>query len=307
MPLAISIILLVAVNPEAGTTGFNFLRVTPTAREAAMGNATAGLGNDAFGLWYNPAGLSGVRSRQLGLSYVSYVAGVQSGTVAYVAPSDKFTWGAGGYYLNSGFMKLTSDNPAPNEDLGSFSCSYLALGAAGSMRLVDELAAGMNLKILYGGIYTYWTLGLAGDVGISYKLPVDGLKAGIAGRNIGLTIKPFGGDTFLVVRDRLPTELALGISYAPATPFLLSLEMVKPVDNSLEARLGIEGWLHRYFCLRGGITTRGGELKAGSGWDFAAGLSTGIGVRFRQFELDYAFTPMVILDNAHRLSFRWNL
>jgi hypothetical protein len=136
---------------------------------------------------------------------------------------------------------------------------------------------------------------------------VPGLKASLVARNLGVTVKPFQPNAQTVIRDKLPTEFALGFGYAPASALLLGLEVLKPLDNNLEARLGVEGWIHKYVCLRGGLTTAGSDLKAGSGWDFAAGLSTGLGVRIRQFELDYSFTPMVILDNAHRVSFRYNL
>src|SRR5271157_4954635 len=102
--LMLGVLLVCGASPDAGTTGFDFLQVAPTAREAAMGDAAIGLCDNSFSIWYNPANIAGQQGRQLGAGYISYPGGVQSGTVAYSAPLSGFGFGIGGYYLNGGSM-----------------------------------------------------------------------------------------------------------------------------------------------------------------------------------------------------------
>jgi long-subunit fatty acid transport protein len=299
LEVLLSLTLVGSMSPDVGTTGFNFLRVTPTAREAAMGSVAVGFSDNAFGIWYNPAGIAGHKNAQVGAGYVSYLAGVQSGVLSFVKPLKGMNVGIGAYYLNSGWMKRTDEN---NTDLGRFCVSYLALDFTGSMKLAEMLSLGAGIKAIYGGIDSFRTIGLAADIGATYALPVSGLRASAVVRNLGVALKPYQTQ-----KDKLPLAIAAGFGYDVAPGWKLGLEVNKPFDNNFELRLGAEGWVHKYFCLRAGMTTAGGDLKSGGGWDILAGLSGGLGVRVNRLELDYSFTPMVILGNTHRVSLQWNL
>jgi long-subunit fatty acid transport protein len=298
MQLIFCLALVSDINPGAGTTGFSFIKVSPTAREAAMGSAALTLSDNAFGFWYNPSGIAGLKNRQLGVAYISYVAGIQSGAISYAQPGKTLTWGAGGYYLNSGLMPRTDEF---GTEYGTFGASYLDLNGALAFKPLDKLQVGAGLKVIYGGIDTFWTIGAAADLGATYDLPLAGLRASLVARNLGVTARPF-----IDQNENLPVDLALGVGWQPLSGVLLDLEAHQPLDNNLEIRLGGEAWLHKYVCLRLGLTSAGSDLKEHGGADVLAGLSAGLGVRFRQFELDYSFTPMVILDNSHRVSFRYS-
>jgi len=284
-------------SPDVGTTGFNFLKVPPTAREAAMGNAAIGFSDNAFGLWYNPAGIVELTTPQGGLSYISYIAGVQSGALSYVNPMGKLAFGIGGYYLNSGVMKRTDDL---NTDLGTFSVSYLDINPAFGWKPMEKLALGAGVKILYGTIDSFWTLGLGADIGAKYTL-MPGLQATFVAHNLGTSVKAFQSQA-----DKLPMDFALGFGYAPVERLRFDLEVHQPLDNKLEVRAGVEGWVWPNVCLRAGVTTGGGDLKGGGGSDILAGLSTGLGFKLTRYEVDYSYTPMVLLGNAHRISFRYS-
>jgi len=297
LAMLLSLTLIGEIGPDVGTTGFNFLKVPPTAREAAMGNAAIGFSDNAFGLWYNPAGIAELSVAQGGLSYISYIAGVQSGALAYVNPMKDKAFGIGAYYLNSGAMKRTDDL---NTDLGTFSVSYLDVNPAFGWKPTDKLALGAGLKILYGKIDSFWTLGLGADLGVKYTL-MPGLHATFVAHNLGTSVKAFQTQT-----DRLPMDFGIGFGYEPVSRLRFDLEAHQPLDNKLEVRGGVEAWVWPVVCLRAGVTTAGGDLKGGGGSDILAGLSTGLGFRLTRYEVDYAFTPMVLLGNAHRISFRYS-
>lgn len=301
--LALTLVLtLIGIDANAGTTGFDFLRLTPTAREAAMAGAAVGASAGPMGFWFNPAHTLSAEGPRACVGYLNYVAGIQTGSAAYSQPvgtdSDKGV-GLGIVYLNSGTMKRTNER---GDELGTFGVSYANLNLSGAMRLGDELSVGVGLQGLYGSIDTFFGMGLAGNIGATYRLPVDGLSAGVAVKNVGYQLKPFQTE-----RDPLPVGLGLGLAYQPNPALNLLLDVHKPIDNRINVRAGVEGWVADLLALRAGYTTEGVDLRTGGGEDILAGLTTGLGLRWRGYQLDYCFIPMVELGVAHRISLAFSL
>jgi long-subunit fatty acid transport protein len=294
------VISLIAIDPNAGTTGFDFLRITPTAREAALGGAAVGTAPSPMGFWFSPAHALSTESPRAHVGYLNYVAGVHIGSAAYSQPvgTDKGV-GFGVVYLNSGTMKRTNER---GDELGTFGVSFADLNLSGAMRFGEALAVGIGVQGLYGSIDTFFTMGLAGNVGATYRLPVDGLTAGLAVKNLGLQLK-----AFQTGRDPLPIDFGLGLGYQPNPSLNLALDVHKPIDNRVSVRAGVEGWIADLLALRAGYSSDGIDLKSGGGSDILAGLSTGLGVRYRGYELDYCFIPMVSLGMAHRISLAFSL
>jgi hypothetical protein len=300
MQALILLISLIAIDPNAGTTGFDFLKITPTAREAAMGGATVGATPSPMGFWFSPAHALSAESPRAHVGYLNYVAGVHIGSAAYSQPvgTDKGV-GFGLVYLNAGTMKRTNER---GEELGTFGVSFADLNLSGAMKFGEALAVGVGLQGLYGSIDTFFTMGLAGNVGATYRLPVDGLTAGLAVKNLGLQLK-----AFQTGRDPLPIDFGLGLGYQPNPSLNLALDVHKPIDNRVSVRAGVEGWIADLLALRAGYSSDGVDLKSGGGSDILAGLSTGLGIRYRGYELDYCFIPMVSLGMAHRISLAFSL
>jgi long-subunit fatty acid transport protein len=294
------VISLIAIDPNAGTTGFDFLRITPTAREAALGGAAVGTAPSPMGFWFSPAHAASAESPRAHVGYLNYVAGIHIGSAAYSQPvgTDKGV-GFGVVYLNSGTMKRTNERAEEN---GTFGLSYADLNLSGAMRLGDALAIGVGLQGLYGSIDTFFGMGLAGNVGATYQLPVEGLTAGLAVKNLGLQLKAFQTN-----RNPLPIDFGLGLGYQPNPSLNLALDVHKPIDNRVRVLAGVEGWVADILALRVGYDSYGPDLKSGGGSDILAGLSTGLGIRYRGYELDYCFIPMVELGVAHRISLAFSL
>jgi long-subunit fatty acid transport protein len=150
------VITLVGIDPNAGTTGFDFLKLTPTAREAAMGGAAVASTPGPMGFWFSPAHALSAEGPRANVGYLNYVAGIQTGSAAYSQPVDTDKGvGFGIVYLNSGTMKRTNER---GEELGTFGVSYANLNLSGAMRLGDELSVGIALQGLYGSIDTFFGL-----------------------------------------------------------------------------------------------------------------------------------------------------
>ncbi len=292
--MALALVLsLVVFYPGAGTAGFDFLRITPTAREAALGGAPAVGAGNGFNFYYNPAGIATGSAAHIG--YINYPAGIHAGSAGYSQPvTDNYGVGVGVFYLNSGRMKRTNEQ---GEELGTFGVSYANLNLSGGIRLPYDLAFGLGLNGLYGGIDSFFSLAVAANIGISYQPSVLPLKLGFVVQNLGGELKPFGS-----TRDPLPLEFRLGGYWEPIPALNLNLALAKPIDNRFNFRAGIEGWVTKELALRAGYSSLGADLTGGTGWDPLAGFSIGLGIRYQRYQLDYCFVPMVVLGSAHRIS-----
>lgn len=293
MSATILILTLVAVAPDAGSSAFDFLRINPTAREAALAGAATARSEGAFAFYYNPAHAGGATAAQF--TYINYIAGMHLGSAAYTQPLDETRGiGIGIYYLNSGVMKKTDEQ---GEELGTFTASYAQLNLSGNIQPISGLALGVGVTGLYGALDTFYSFGIAANLGLTYDPPVPGLRLGTSVANLGVQVKPFGA------RDPLPLEFNLGAAWEPVSGLNLNLNLNKPRDNRLNLRLGIEGWVNQYLALRAGYSSLGSDLMKGGGEDPLAGFAAGVGVRYNRYRLDYTFVPMVILGSSHRISF----
>jgi len=293
-------LLIVNANSNAGTTGFNFLKIIPSAKEAAMANATIGLENNSdfssFGFWFNPA--ASVARPAFGMSYLNYLAGISYGSVGYTKQAPLSFLKAGGIgvsFLNSGVIKRTDIN---GSELGTFSVSYLDLDAAGNVALMNEkLHAGMAVKVIYGSIDSFMGLGVATDLGLRFKPDVAGLTIGAVVRNLGYQVKAFDA-----VRDRLPLDIGIGLGYSISNNVNLALDIHKPIDNTVLFNLGAEAWVNKYVALRGGYNSLGKDYKTGGTTDITSGFSLGLGVKYSRYQVDYSFTPMGDLGRLHHIT-----
>ncbi len=298
-------LLIVNANANAGTAGFNFLKIIPSAKEAAMANASIGLENTSdlsgFGFWYNPA--TGVTQPTFGMSYLSYLAGINFGSIGYTKQAPFSFLNAGGIgvsFLNSGAIKRTDIN---GSELGTFSVSYLDIDAAGNITLMNEqMNAGMAIKVIYGSIDSFKGIGLATDLGLRYKPDVKGLTIGVVIKNLGYQIKAFDID-----RDKLPLDIGIGLGYNINNNVNLALDIHKPIDNTLLVNFGAEAWINKYVALRGGYNSLGKDYRTGGTSDITSGLSVGLGVKYSRYQVDYSFTPMGDLGRLHHITVMFGL
>ncbi|MCX7785312.1 MAG: PorV/PorQ family protein [candidate division WOR-3 bacterium] len=297
--LVIIISLLMNGSLQSGEAGFNFLKLTPSAKEAAMANTSISVENDkslsGFDFIYNPA--QRLTNTSLGVSYLSLPAGIHYGVISYkrnrLLP---FTHSSGVslIFLNSGPIKHTNEQGNP---LGTFSVSYANLLMGGTVINNNELKVGVNFKLLYGAIEKFYGLGLASDIGVRFLPPVKNLSIGLVIRNLGYQIKPFDTNS-----DKLPLELGIGSSYKIEDNLSFAWDIRKAIDSPIFFSVGIEGWINKYLALRGGYNSLRRALATGGGSDILAGFAVGLGVKVSKYQVDYSFTPMLNLGRQHHLS-----
>jgi len=191
-----------------GTSTYNFLKLTNSARIAALGGENISISDgDLNFVFHNPALLTNSMNSNLVLNYVNYFAGINYGYTAFAKDFNKTgTFAAGLHYINYGkFVK--ADNTG--KITGEFKAFELALNLFWSQSIIDSLLRiGINLKPVYSQLETYKSFGLALDVGIHYQSSRKYFSAGLVLKNMGTQIKPYYQDNY----EKLPFDFEIGLS-----------------------------------------------------------------------------------------------
>src|SRR5437762_1832991 len=83
---------------DAGTTAADFLNLGIGPRAIAMGDAQTGLADDVYATYWNPAGLSQLKTQEVAFTHTNYVQGINQEYLAYAYPNTRF--GSFGIHLN---------------------------------------------------------------------------------------------------------------------------------------------------------------------------------------------------------------
>lgn len=203
-----------------GSATYTFLKLTNSARIAALGGENISINDSDLNLVYhNPALLNGAMSDNLVINYVNYFAGINYGYAAYARSFNKAgTFATGIHYINYGkFIKAE----ASGEITGEFKAFELALNIFWSKPLWDSLiTVGVNFKPIYSQMETYKSFGLAFDAGLNYVADNELFSASLVFRNVGAQVKPYVEGNY----EPLPFDIQIGITQKlQHAPFRLSL------------------------------------------------------------------------------------
>ena len=305
-----------AINSNAGTSAYTFLKIGTGAKSQALGGAFVGLADDETALYYNPAGLtSDGKSYELyddlleiperkqienrfTASYINYLLDFQYGFVGYIRNlDDRTSVGLSIAYQNYGtFNRLD----AAGDKIGTFGASDMAIGLSYSKRVRSNLSLGGTGKFIYEKIDVYSSNGLAIDAGLMYLAADDGST------RIGFALTNFGAQLSGLTKthkDKLPTKAAVGLSHRlRGLPTVFTTEIGKPFDNEFYLSLGIEMVSLSPFFLRIGWTSAGRDYKTGSDGDNLAGFGGGFGYSYKEYTVDYSYSSYADLGSVHRVS-----
>ncbi|MCE5300717.1 MAG: PorV/PorQ family protein [Spirochaetia bacterium] len=296
---------LYAWGAGAGTTGVNYTKIEPFARPAALAEAYAAVSDGTYGLFYNPAGLGTILGYEAQLSHISWYHGINLENFAIVNPDPLLDWGKIGIaitYANPGEMRSA-------DELDGYDYAYLNSGVnigsclgdgftpygfnitlGYSLDPAENLSVGLNIKLT--NEYAIETKGssLSFDVGTIYRALFNGnyLRAGLVIGNIGF--KTGFGAYFA---DQ-PFYACVGISdlfLVNDWDFLLTTQVTAQYESAFLFGMGAEWWIYDMAAIRVGIKI-GDTIQP----------SFGTGVRYGQFECDYAFMYNEDFGFTHRVS-----
>jgi len=322
----------VGLAQVGGESVYQFLNISTSARQVALGGAVLTLTDDVNQPIWNPAVINTDLDKQLSVNYASYLAGINIGSLSYAKRLNRHFGTVHGSisYLNYG--SLISADEQGNE-LGTFNASDIAVSVGYAYNLPrTNFYIGANLKFINATISGFSSFGLAADIGYLYKSSETPLLLTLVARNIGKQVKSFNG-----INEKLPFTIALGGSYklehvplkwyvtldnlqkwnvTIANPSNQTVDLEGNVTNESVTFLGnafrhfvvgAELFPERAFNIRVGYNfRRSRELKLQNARTFA-GVSFGFGLKMNNYRLNYAFSKIHSATNASTFSLQINL
>ncbi len=278
---------------SAGETGLSFLKFGYGARNMALGDNGNTMASDASSMFYNPARLAITDSYEVFFMHNEWIQDISSDVLGAKFMMYDLAFGVG---VNSttidGIQVRTRPGPAESEfDARYFMASFSVAG-----KITQSFIAGITYKYLFEGVYIDNANGYAFDFGAVYSGVMENTDISLSLRNIGTMNKLKNEPT------RLPSDLRLGASYS-----------YNPQWQNITLQFGAE--IQKYFSVEDVHINSGAEvlydtmisLRLGylSMYD-AKNITSGLGLRWRSLDFDYAFTPFSYgLGTAHTISLRF--
>ena len=331
--------LLVAMTGEmhaqkVGTSSFQFLKVMPTARANAMGDAYSTLASGADAVFWNPAGLTTAQSHELATTLTLWLFDTKQSALAYALPIDGWgTFGAQLQYVDYGEIEETRADQLMFIGSGSdfhynpgltgrtFSPKAYVVGLSFARQLTDRFATGVTVKYVAESL---WDQAVAQtpidenyplsesvnasahrflfDIGMRYDTGFRSIKLGISIQNLGAQVK------YAVEEYPAPLSFRLGATANvighdalffddESNRMTIAYDIFQPNDYDQQMHMGIEYSFSEVFALRTGYKFN----YDSDGLTFGGGVNTslaGVGLSF-----DYSLGKMgEYLGNVHRLS-----
>jgi len=292
------------IAQSVGTTSFNFLKMQYSPRGAAMGSNLIAVKGDVNSIFYNPASLSAISDRQYTVNYVDHLLDFQGGQLAYTHPTERFgRLSLGLIYFSYGDFDETNEF---GEETGrQFSASEFAMAVSMANVLGEGFDYGINLKFIYSSLESFNASAVAVDAGLIYTISqLENLQLGLAVSNLGFTI-----DNYTSTEEKMPLYLRFGFAKRLAhLPLLftgslndLTLETGDFWDRLKRFSLGGEFDVSEIIKLRLGYNNDiNRSVKPLGGRNFG-GISGGLGILWKKFRLDYAYSAYGDLGSQNRL------
>lgn len=289
--ILISIAFLTAAEP----TGVNFLNIAVGARPASMAGAFVSIAEDIEAAYWNPAGLAQIENVQFTAMHLQWSSDIM---YEFIAVANNFknlgAFSASIFYLNLGNIDARDEYGQPLPELSAYGvCGMVSYGRS----ILDKANIGTSIKLFQEKIGNEQASSYAIDIGGLYRL--DKVSFGLGCRNLGMKLK------YIDEEIQLPVTAQAGVSYRPiGSQLILGLDLVHQIyEERMSLGIGVEYWIQQMVALRTGYhyQMRDDELSA------LNGLGAGIGMKHRQFGIDYGYEPSAELGDIHRISLKLNL
>ena len=297
--LAASLLVSVGLAQKVGSTSMQFLKVMPTARATALGDAYSVWASGADALFWNPSGLALIENQELSTTYINWISDTQQGSLSYGLSLG--TLGALGVqlqYVDFGEFEETSNasqfikNPdGPGLTGKTFRPYSYLFGITYATNLTDRFSVGISAKYAHESLYNgqmvtalvsqgsyedvkTWANGLLFDFGVRYNTGFRSIQIAASVQNFGPDVK-YAKETNLV-----PLLFRFGIAadvVGTNSLFLndednrlsVAFDLFQPNDYAQQGHIGVEYEFSETFALRGGyklnydyeVLTFGGGFK----------------------------------------------
>lgn len=244
-----------------------YSQYNPGARQIALANSDVGLSDDVFSTFTNPAGLSQMNWREIGLYYSPAPFGfseMANGFICYHEPFSFGSIGIGG--MTYGFELYRESK----------------LTTAFSYNFNNRLFAGISLNYQNVSIKKYGSTGsLYVDVGSLYYL-TNYFRCGFFIQNLN-------HGTYKNFDDQIPVIFNTGFSIYIINNFSLNTSLEKDIRYNATLSIGLEYGIIENFTLRSGFSNEPSRY------------TTGIGIHYSYFDIDYAIFTHPDLGLTHQV------
>jgi len=285
---------------SAGTASGQFLKIAAGARGAALGEAYSALADDAFALDWNPAGLINIKKNSMAFMHAPYLTGAFVDYFAYAETAgDVGSWGLSMKYMNYGKISRTDSSGLALGDFTPYDAAVsvgFACYVTGFNKDPEErFVLGATGKFVKSRILSEDNT-VSADIGLNMPYMFDNnFRMSLTAQNIMGTLR------YDREQAPLPLILRLGTVTKLSDYFNLTGDIIAARDNLPFVAMGGEVKIPIYdemdTFLRAGFNTRAISDLGGT-----RNVSFGAGLRYTDYNLDYAFSPFGDLGSVHRIS-----
>ncbi len=282
---------------KQGPSTFTFLKVTPTARAASMGDAYTSVAEGIEAIYWNAAGIAKVPRLGYSFGYIQWLADTKfySGAVAANMRWSTVVGLSVVTFQTPEIIETTTLQPTGTGNM--VNTGDTAIGLSVARQMTNKLSAGLTLR------YIQSTLGAEKLQALSLSVGTL-LHTGFKSFRIGMSMKNLGGEQQIVTeKSSMPTVFHVGGSMEVlgelGDPYSLtgSLEGAYFTDRWQRYNLGAELWVMNTVALRAGYKFRYDEES----WSVGAGLKGTFSGRTIHVDVSYSdFGPL--LNTPLRLS-----
>ena len=312
---------LFSVN-KTGTTAAKFLSIGAGSAAVSMGSAFTSVANDATAMYWNPAGLSFYKTKEIYFNHANWIADISYDYFGFTMPlSPRNSFGINITSVTMDEMEVTRYG---NEDTGeTFKAADYAIGLTYAINLTDRFSIGFNGKYIQQTIASSHARGGALDLGTVFETPF-GFRLGTSISNFGPKLKMTGDDlivaadvnqtiegnnesvTSVLSTDRfdLPLVLRFGISdeiiLGSLLRLLWSVDAVSPNDNANYINSGLElGLLNSLVLIRAGMNSL---FLKDSEKEYSFGLGLNVpGLKNNKVIMNYSFESLEYLGSVQQV------
>lgn len=300
-------LLPVLGSQRVGITAADFLKIGVGARANAMAESFAAVDNDAYALFYNPAGITQFDKTEIAISHSTWFIGLQHDFIGGVYHLDgQNSVGISIVSLQSDDMPVTTEFQ-PYGTGAYFKYGDLALAATYARRMTDNFSFGVSVKYIDETLADVSMRGVLIDLGTYYWTGLGTTRFAVSVSNFGGQLTPSGSVTLVdgtTVSDfqsfSPPTIFRIGLAFEPyqdeTNKVTASVQLNHPGDNSENISLGTEYSYQSIFFLRAGYKVNVDEQS------YSVGAGIKADARFALVFFDYAYTPYQRLGDVHRFS-----
>lgn len=297
------------------TSVFTFLKIGVSAHSVAMGEAVVAIEQDASSMYYNPASIAQLKSKEFSASRIDWPADIKYDYFAFSTHiyGRHFLGVSAGVLHMEPMMETTEYYPHGTGDYFVFQDRFI--GLTYSARMTEQFSFGITFKHVEENLAGLTMSQPLIDMGTFYWTGFKTLRFSASLSHFGAQANPKGTYTKRSLDRSLGVEVLEESDFeifSPPTVFrvgaamdlidfksqklLFAVQLNHPVDNAENISTGLEYNLYNIFYLRGGYKINREEEN----YSFGGGLV--IPIKSFKLKIDYSYSNFMHLSDPVRYS-----